>query len=124
MVVEDNNAPAKKGHYQFRSNVNLNGSCKLKSQSDWVPCEIIDIGPSGLQLKGPFSFYISDRVDIKVLFGKKTIVCQIKVSHIEGRKASGEYLAIEENDVDFIQNFIYQNSSLERLAGSHSSLLQ
>ncbi len=100
--------PEQQKREMARLNVDFAGSYKLKGATDWLQCEIIDIGTGGIQLRGKFSFYEGDVVDSKFFIEDKVILCQIEITNISGRKAGGKYTAIEEKDLDVIQNYIHK----------------
>ena len=109
LMADDFIPPSQQKRGTARMAVTIQGNYKLKGTKDWLPCEIIDVGTGGLQIRGQFSFYAGDEVDVKFFLEEKVMISQIEITNISGRKAGGKYLAINDSDANIIQEFIHKS---------------
>lgn len=89
-----------------RIRVNIEATYRYKSQNEWLPCTILDLGVGGLAIKGKMSFYEGDHIEIKFALEGQNVIAIAEITNIAGRKAGGRFTEISEKSETAIHNYL------------------
>lgn len=86
-----------------RLKVAVDGHYRFAGEEEWLGCTLIDISAKGMALGGKKSFYIGDKIEVRFMLDKKTIMVHVEITNLIGRKAGGKVTKITDADRDLIQ---------------------
>lgn len=93
---------------QGRLRVAIEGQYRFTGDEDWLHCTLIDISGSGMALSGKKSFYTGDKIEVRFVLEKRTILVHLEITNLIGRKAGGRVTRMDEEDRLLIQEVINQ----------------
>lgn len=88
---------------QGRLKLVLDGQYRYVDNEDWLPCSLYDISPNGVALGGKESFYIGDKIELRFVLDKRTVIAQVEITNLIGRKAGGRITKMAAADTAFLQ---------------------
>jgi len=98
--------PANQKRQQGRLKVAVNGHYRFHNEEEWMPCSLIDISVTGIALNGKKSFYVGDKIEIRFYLEKRTILVDLEITNLIGKKAGGKVIRIDDADRKAIQEML------------------
>ncbi len=100
--------PEKQRRQSGRIKLNIAGHYRF-TDSDWQPCQLIDVSVGGLSLEGKFSFYAGDVIEVKFLLDKKPLLCRLHIKNVHGKKAGGIFVDLPQAEQNLIRDYLHQH---------------
>jgi PilZ domain len=89
-----------------RLKVTVDGHYRFTGDEDWMPCSLIDISTRGIALVGKKSFYVGDKIEVRFGLEKRTVLVELEITNLIGKKAGGKVTGMTDADRTAIQDIL------------------